>query len=64
MKARPDLTPESMVVKSNPNNFYVDENGKVSEIESPEDCVLFGTVATPRQLHNNSSRVSADKKEG
>lgn len=47
MKARPELTIESTIVKSNPNDFYVDPYGKVNEIEDDEERILFGTVANP-----------------
>lgn len=48
MKARPDLTPENTVVLSSPNDYYVDPQGLVNEIEDDSERLLFGTVAAPR----------------
>jgi len=48
MKARPDLTPEDTVVLSNPNDYYVDPEGLVNQLEDDEERILFGTVANPK----------------
>jgi hypothetical protein len=58
MKPRPDLTAESAIVKSNPNTFYIDEKGKVSEIENDADCILFGTVDNSRRVSDSSINLS------
>ena len=52
MKARPDLEPDSPTVLSSPNNYYIDPDGKVNEIEDDEERILFGTVANSSiQIH-------------
>ena len=52
MKARPDLESDSSTVLSSPNNYYIDPDGKVNEIEDDEERILFGTVAiTSAQIH-------------
>jgi len=48
MKARPDLNPRDAEVLSNPDNYYVDSQGHVNELEDDEERILFGTVGHPK----------------
>lgn len=50
MKARPDLKHDSSTVLSSPNNYYIDPDGKVNEIEDDDERILFGTVANPSSI--------------
>lgn len=63
MRPRPDLIPESTIVKSNPNTFYVDEKGRVAEIEDDADCILFGTVNNSRWISNSPVNLSIAQKK-
>lgn len=47
MKACPKWDANSPVVLSSPNNYYVDPDGRVNEIEDNEERILFGTVENP-----------------
>jgi len=47
MISKPELTLDSPEVKSSPNNFYADPQGRVSELEDDEEHILFGTVEHP-----------------
>jgi len=60
MKARPDLTPDHTVVLSSPNDYYIDPQGLVNELEDDEERILFGTVANPRREEEPPADVLAD----
>lgn len=47
MKARLDLTAKSSEVMSSPDKYYVDESGRVNELEDDEEQILFGTIQNP-----------------
>ncbi|KKM17267.1 hypothetical protein LCGC14_1677510 [marine sediment metagenome] len=61
MKARPDLEPDSSMVLSSPNDYYIDPDGKVNEIEDDEERILFGTVANPSIQMQEEPESAEDK---
>ena len=50
MKARFDLEPKDIEVLNNPDNYYIDSQGRVNELEDDAERILFGSVAKPPPL--------------